>query len=118
MVGLNMLNQTVGNLNISWYLILIRYSIISFFIFLSCPLPSLAAQYKCTRVTDGDTITVTQNGFKTTIRLVGIDAPETSKKKHEPGQPFSQASTKYLAGMVLNKNVDIVSYGNDRYLQL
>ena len=78
-------------------------------------IPLHAAQYKCTRVTDGDTITVTQNGFKTTIRLVGIDAPEKSRKKHDPGQPFSQASTKYLAGMVLNKNVDIVSYGNDRY---
>ena len=79
------------------------------------PVIVFSAQYKCTRVTDGDTITVTQNGFKTTIRLVGIDAPEKSRKKHEPGQPFSQASTKYLAGMVLNKNVDIVSYGNDRY---
>ena len=56
-----------------------------------------------------------QNGYKTTIRLVGIDAPEKSRKKHDPGQPFSQTSTKYLAGMVLNKNVDIVSYGNDRY---
>ena len=78
-------------------------------------IPLHAAQFKCTRVTDGDTITVTQNGFKTTIRLVGIDAPEKSRKKHDPGQPFSQASTKYLAGMVLNKNVDIVSYGNDRY---
>jgi endonuclease YncB( thermonuclease family) len=76
---------------------------------------SLAAQYKCPRITDGDTITITQNGFKTTIRVVGIDAPETSKKKHDPGQPFSQASTKYPAGMVLNKYVDIVSYGNDRY---
>ena len=78
-------------------------------------IPLHAAQYKCTRVTDGDTITVTQNGFKTTIRLVGIDAPEKSRKKHDPGQPFSQTSTKYLAGMVLNQNVDIVSYGNDRY---
>ena len=76
---------------------------------------SFAAQYKCTRVTDGDTITVTQNGFKTTIRLVGIDAPEKSRKKHEPGQPLSQASTKFLAGMVLNKYVDIVPYGTDRY---
>ena len=47
-------------------------------------IPLHAAQYKCTRVTDGDTITVTQNGFKTTIRLVGIDAPEKSRKKHEP----------------------------------
>ena len=72
-------------------------------------------QLKCTRVKDGDTITVTQNGFKTTIRLVGIDAPEKSRKKHEPGQPFSQNSTKFLAGMVLNKNVDIVSYGTDCY---
>ena len=79
------------------------------------PVIVFAAQYKCTRVTDGDTITVTQNGFKSTIRLVGIDAPEKSRKKHDPGQPFSQTSTKYLAGMVLNKNVNIVSYGNDRY---
>ena len=78
-------------------------------------IPLHAAQYKCTRVADGDTITVTQNGFKSTIRLVGIDAPEKSRKKHEPGQPFSQSSTKYLAGLVLNKYVDIVSYGNDRY---
>ena len=79
------------------------------------PVIATSGQYKCTRVTDGDTITVTQNGFKTTIRLVGIDAPEKSRKKHDPGQPFSQSSTKYLAGMVLNKSVDIVPYGNDRY---
>ena len=78
-------------------------------------IPVNAAQYKCTRVTDGDTITVTQNGFKTTIRLVGIDAPEKSRKKHDPGQPFSQASTKYLVSLVLNKYVDIVPYGTDRY---
>ena len=74
-----------------------------------------AGQFKCTRVTDGDTITVTQNGFKSKIRLVGIDAPEKSRKKHEPGQPFSQNSTKFLAGMVLNKNVEIKNYGTDRY---
>ena len=78
-------------------------------------IPVNAAQYKCTRVTDGDTITVTQNGFKTKIRLVGIDAPEKSRKKHEPGQPFSQVSTKYLAGLVLNKDVEIKNYGTDLY---
>lgn len=81
----------------------------------SIPVVALSGQFKCTRVTDGDTITVTQNGFETTTRLVWIDAPEKSRKKHEPGQPFSQNSTKFLAGMVLNQNVDIVSYGNDRY---
>jgi len=65
--------------------------------------------------TDGDSIIVSGNSDKITIRLVGIDAPETSKKKHEPDQPFSQKSTKYLAGLVLNKSVDVKSYGTDRY---
>ncbi|MFC1577626.1 thermonuclease family protein [Thermodesulfobacteriota bacterium] len=76
---------------------------------------SFASQFKCTRVTDGDTIKVSNNGTTTTIRLVGIDAPETSKKKNEPGQPFSQKSTKYLSSLVLNKSVDVKSYGTDRY---
>ena len=86
--------------------------IVAIFIF---PVIVLAGQFKCTRVTDGDTITVVTDGQKVTIRLVGIDAPEKSRKKHDPGQPFSQASTKYLASLVLNKHVDIVSYGTDRY---
>ena len=76
---------------------------------------SLAGQFKVTRVTDGDAVKVTGNDVKMTIRLVGIDAPETSKKKNEPGQPFSQKSTKHLAGLVLNKSVEIKSYGTDRY---
>jgi len=75
----------------------------------------IAGQYKCTRVVDGDTIKVANNGNQLTIRLVGIDAPETSHKKREPGQPFSQKSTKYLASLVLNKMVEIKSYGLDRY---
>jgi endonuclease YncB( thermonuclease family) len=90
-------------------------AIILLFLTLCYSIPVNAAQYKCTRVTDGDTITVTQNGFKTTIRLVGIDAPEKSRKKHEPGQPFSQNSTKFLAGMILNKDVEVKNYGTDRY---
>jgi endonuclease YncB( thermonuclease family) len=89
-------------------------AIILLFLTLCYSIPLHAAQYKCTRVTDGDTITVTQNGFKTTIRLVGIDAPEKARKKHERGQPFSQASTKYLVSLVLNKYVDMVPYGTDR----
>jgi endonuclease YncB( thermonuclease family) len=70
---------------------------------------ALAGQFSVTRVTDGDTVKVTGNGEKLTIRLVGIDAPETSKKKNQPGQPFSQKSTKHLAGLVLNKSVEIKS---------
>ena len=84
-------------------------------ILLFLPAVSFAGQFMVTRVTDGDTIKVTGDGSKITIRLVGIDAPETSKKKHEPGQPFSQKSTKYLASLVLNKVVDLKSYGTGRY---
>jgi len=82
---------------------------------LACLTALHAAQFKCTRVTDGDTITVVTDGQKHTIRLVGIDALEKSRKKHEPGQPFSQTSTKYLVGLVLNKYIDLVPYGTDRY---
>ena len=76
---------------------------------------SLAGQFKVTRVTDGDTVKVAGKGENITIRLVGIDAPETSKKKNQPGQPFSRKSTKYLANLVLNKSVEVKSYGADRY---
>ena len=77
---------------------------------------SFAGQFTVTRVTDGDTIKVSGNGeSKITVRLVGIDAPETSKKKNKPGQPYSKKSTKHLAGLVLNKSVTVKSYGTDRY---
>jgi len=79
------------------------------------PAYSFAGQYEVTRVTDGDTIQVKAGGTKTTVRLVGIDAPEVSHAKNQPGQPFGKAATKYLAAMVLNKTVEIKSYGPDRY---
>ena len=49
------------------------------------------------------------------VRLVGIEAPETSKKKNEPGQPYSRKATKHLTSLVLNKTITIKEYGNDRY---
>jgi endonuclease YncB( thermonuclease family) len=85
------------------------------FILLSSATLSAADQFQVIRVTDGDTIKVTNNGKTSVIRLVGIDAPETSKGKNKPGQPFSRKSTKHLAGLVLNKSVEIQSYGTDRY---
>jgi len=59
--------------------------------------------------------TITTHRQKKPIRLVGIDTPEKSRKKNEPGQPYSQKATKYLAGMVLNQEVSIEDYGKDRY---
>jgi micrococcal nuclease len=79
------------------------------------PAKSSAGQFKVTRVYDGDTVKAEGHDIEIKVRLVGIDAPETSKKKHEPGQPFSQLATKHLAGLVLNKMVDVKGYGMDRY---
>ena len=55
------------------------------------------------------------DGQKESIRLIGIDTPEKSRKKGQPGQPYSQKATKFLASMVLNQDVAIESYGTDRY---
>jgi len=77
--------------------------------------PCLAGQYQVSRIIDGDTIEVAKGATKLTVRLVGMDAPEASHKKHEPGQPFSQQSTKYLAKLALNRSAEVKSYGADRY---
>jgi len=53
------------------------------------PSVSQTEQFKVTCVSDGDTIKVRDASDEMTIRLVGIDAPEISGRKHEPGQPFS-----------------------------
>ena len=92
-------------------------SIVFLFILLVSPGISFANSSQIILVSDGDTIKLRSAGSKSdiNIRLVEIDAPETPKKKNDPGQPFSQTAKKYLAYLVLNKFVDIKSYGTDRY---
>lgn len=88
--------------------------ILTAFLFLS-PTVSLAGQFKVTRVYDGDTIKAQGHDIEIKVRLVGIDTPETSKRKRQPGQPFSQKAKEYLAGLILNKTVDIKGYGMGPY---
>ena len=76
-------------------------------IMLVLPALVLAGEYKVTRVIDGDTLVVQKGATSLTIRLVGIDAPEVSHKKYEPGQPYSQQSTKHLAKIALNRSADV-----------
>jgi endonuclease YncB( thermonuclease family) len=65
----------------------INLSVILLLLFL--PTFSLAGEFKGTRVYDGDTIKAEGHDIEIKVRLVGIDAPETSRKKREPGQSFS-----------------------------
>ena len=87
-----------------------------FCLILSALIPLLSTfvfggEFKITRVSDGDTVKAEGHDIEIKVRLVGIDAPETSKKKRGPGQPFSQKAKKYLANLVLNKTVDLKGYG-------
>lgn len=84
-------------------------------IFACWPTVSSAGLFKVVRVYDGDTVKAMGYDIEIKVRLVGIDAPETSKGKHKPGQPFGRKAEKHLAGLVLNKMVDIKGYGSDRY---
>ena len=90
-------------------------------ILLLCTSSVLAAKYLVVRIIDGDTIKVLKMGNKISVRLVGIDAPETSKRitknKGIKGQPFSKESKNYLSSLVFDKYVDIKSYGQDQYGQ-
>ena len=83
--------------------------------FFLAPDSAWPGEFKVTRVYDGDTVKAQGHDIEIKVRLVGIDTPETSRKKRYPGQPFSQQATKHLAGLVLNKTVDVKGYGLGPY---
>ena len=76
---------------------------------------SHAIEIKVVRVYDGDTIKAEGHDIVIKVRLIGIDAPETSRQKHHPGQPFGEKAKKALASLILNRNVEIKGYGLGPY---
>lgn len=64
---------------------------------------------KVTRVSDGDTIHVTDGlNVKHKIRMLGIDAPESSQK-------FGAESTQHLASLIANQFVKVAYSERDQY---
>ncbi len=64
---------------------------------------------KKVKVTDGDTISITEkDGTKTKVRFIGIDAPE---KKQDFGRTCTDKLRKFLKGDVM----EIERHGTDRY---
>jgi len=94
---------------------ILRIILILVVIFVPWPTLASAGLFKVVQVYDGDTIKAVGHDIEIKVRLVGIDAPETSKGIRKAGQPFGQKAEKYLTGLVLNKVVDIKGYGADRY---
>lgn len=80
-------------------------------------------QYKVTRFSDGDTITISMNGKNETIRFIGVDTPET----HDPRKPvqcYGPAASAYTkntitaAGSKVRLAADPQSSDRDRYDRL
>lgn len=108
-----------------------RYSLLILVLFalLSC-IPSLTDAKEpirtiegvVTKVSDGDTINVTDlQGTKLKIRLYGIDAPETEKSNQKTGriskqgQPYGDEAWKALGAKVYSKRVKVEVIDIDRY---
>lgn len=77
--------------------------------------------YRVTRFHDGDTITVDMNGNEETIRLIGVDTPET----HDPRksvQCFGKAASDFTRQLIGNDPVrleaDPLGTNRDRYDRL
>jgi micrococcal nuclease len=61
------------------------------------------------KLTDGDTVTLlVASNIRITIRLAGIDAPESR-------MPYGQAAQAHLRDLVLNKEVIATTHKRDRY---
>lgn len=73
-----------------------RGTVIFFLVLLALagPAPAERARY----VIDGDTLVLEDS---TTVRLIGIDAPETDHPKYgRIGEPFGEESAEYLRGLL------------------
>lgn len=69
---------------------------------------SQAADWKVTRVYDGDTITVSAEGKDLKVRLYGIDTPEST-------QWYGQNAKQFTSSQVFGKTVSIDAIDTDRY---
>jgi micrococcal nuclease len=66
-------------------------------------------------VYDGDTVVLVGRGMgRVTVRLYGVDAPET-RKPDSPGQPFGSQAKRVLMFKVLGKEVSAEVQDRDQY---
>ena len=77
--------------------------------------------YLVTKVDDGDTIVVAMPSGQETVRLLGVDTPET-KDPRKPIQCFGQSASRHTTALTLGKQVrleaDPINDDRDKYKRL
>lgn len=83
--------------------------------------PSSNAYYDVVKVVDGDTLAINLNGKATTLRLIGIDTPETVDPRKEVecfGLEASNRAKELLAGKKVRIEYDVSQDEYDKYNRL
>jgi micrococcal nuclease len=68
--------------------------------------------YNVISVADGDTITIDLGGYRETVRLIGVDTPET----HDPRKPvqcFGEAASNFTKSLLAGQKVRLESEPED-----
>lgn len=78
--------------------------------------------YRVVKISDGDTITVDMNGKQESIRMIGVDTPETHKP-NTPVQCFGKEASDYTHktlgnGTTVRLEADPTNDNRDRYNRL
>ncbi len=90
----------------------VPFAFIAFLSFFTAPLAlAYTTTGKVVNIADGDTLTISNAGQATIVRLAGIDAPEH-------GQAFGDQSTANLSRLVSGKTVSLDCNGQETYGRL
>jgi|GEM_PF-2112373 len=68
----------------------------------AAPIPTETVEVLVVRVVDGDTIKVRYGGKLESVRLIGIDTPETTRGKNEP---FGEQAGAFLEALLADRTV-------------
>ena len=66
--------------------------------------------YKIVRVIDGDTVKIDYNGRVTSVRLIGVDTPETVHP-NKPVEAYGKEVSNFTKNLLLGESVAIHTWG-------
>jgi micrococcal nuclease len=110
-----------------WWLVFIAFITVAVLLVLQVSkikrpvLQSQPGLYKVAKFVDGDTITVDMNGADETIRMIGVDTPETHRPE-TPVQCYGPQAADYTRNLIGSNKVrlaaDPLNTNRDRYGRL